>query len=272
MGKVSRNRLIGIVGFALLASSVLTTTAMASAAASSGMASMARADRPVLRNVTTFTTKGNVVPGGGCSVVAPALSLAPGESAVEVDEISVDPATCDARWQKGTPAGSPTGPRSTSTSHLTRRALSKGQRSAPTTAAAAATLHTGGGWFKGWITDAINLELTGVQSNISWTYNNTCVKSGGGSATWTWHGSTGWNPPYNKSVKKYLLCSHAETTADADFNNTGFCWPITTYNKYRNVNVFGTYNGTLYNDGTSTASYSGACAPLYFHWKLQRTA
>jgi len=88
-----------------------------------------------------------------------------------------------------------------------------------------------------------HITLTSDQSNLSWSYNNTCARSVAGELSGRGMASTGWNPPYNNDVKKYLSATNAEVTSDATFNNTGFCWPVTTYNTYKNINVFGGHRG-----------------------------
>jgi hypothetical protein len=259
-------RKVGLFSGLVLLMFSLGTTAGVAGTSTTAMVTMRAADRPALVHVHTFTTRGTRGPSGGCTFGVPKLTLAPNQTSVEVDQIGIEAATCQAKWQMGTPVAA---------AHPTSHARSI---SAPAGGAnvsrgpATRTLYSGSGYYKGWITDVANITLTSDQSNLSWSYNNTCAKSVAGGAEWTYHGSTGWNPPYNNDAKKYLVCDHAEVTSDATFNNTGFCWPITTYNTYKNINVFGGHKGSLYNDGTSVISYSGACAPLYIHSKLQRTA
>lgn len=218
----------------------------------SGMISMDPSNRPALVGVTLTYTTGEVTKDNGCSYTPPPMSLSPSEVSVEADQIAVDSTTCQAEWQIGTPLADQSAKASSSTS-------------------------TSSGNYKAWETDIIGLVTTSVQSNLSWAHNDVCDTSPNGGVDWWWRSGTGWQTPTNKKVQlltnSNTCATTVEVTADADYKNVAWCWPVppsvTTH--YRNIHVFGGIHGALWNDGTSVVSHSFSCGPLYEHYHLTRT-
>jgi hypothetical protein len=215
--------------------------------------------RPHLLNVVYRTIHGKPGADGSCGFAPPKLKLAPGSKAVEADEISVNYHKCISTWQVGTP---------------TKLALPGGRGYSSRTTrvghSLAANLTSSSGYERAWTTDIINITLTSDQSNISWAWDNTCVRSASGSATWTWHSSTGWSSPYNNGAWISTNCSYSDVWSQASFSDSSFCWPFgTVYSNYSGVYAEGWYDGSLYG-WVNSMSYSNSCAPLYRLVELMR--
>jgi hypothetical protein len=236
-----------------LAVAALLLTATASAARHGSAAGAALLD-PV-----TVTLQGTPNAQGGCKISTPKLKLAPTAPAIQADEVSVDPATCASQWQVGTPVSveQPLGPDDSSAS-----ADAVGSTDSP-------SLASSSGYERAWTTDVVGITLTSDQSNVSWSWNGSCVTSSSGSAYWTWHSGTGWSAPYNKGSWISRTCNNAKVWSQATFKNSSFCWPLTVHSQYTGVSAQGKFNGWLYG-WVSKMSYSGSCLPLHLHSQLVR--
>lgn len=215
--------------------------------------------RPHLLNVVYRTIKGRHGPHGTCGFTPPKLTLPPGSKAIQADQISINYRKCTSRWQIGTPTTLKL-PSGRNYSSLTKRVGGS----------LAASLTSSSGYERAWTTDIINITLTSDQSNISWSWDNSCVRSASGSVTWTWHSGTGWNPPYNKGSWISTNCDYSDVWSQASFSNGSFCWPFgTVYSYYSGVYAEGWYDGSLYG-WVNSMSYSNSCAPLYLNSQLVR--
>ena len=215
---------------------------------------------------TTWVDHGSQV-DGACVNSAPVLSLAPGQRSVSADVVAADPATCDVTWQIGAP--------STSIPSAARPADGTSAQSPATvvTAPAAATVspattYSASGYERAWFNDAPGLELNEVKSNLSFSYNRSCVTSSSGSGYWWWRSGSGWEPPTNKGSWIATSCNNSKVWSQADYKNTGFCWPYTSNTHYRGVSVQGRYDGYLF--GWVDSWSWNACLPFSFHSQLVR--
>lgn len=220
--------------------------------------------RSTVLNASALTLKGKPNRQGGCTVTPPRLQLAPGQNAIQADQTSIDPTTCASTWQVGTPASTalPSGADYTSSNSAIFGSSATG-------AALAASLVSSSAYERAWTEDLIGLTLTSDKTNISWAWDGTCVRSASGSANWTWSSGSGWGSPYNNGAWISTSCNNSHVWSQASFQNSIFCWPITTYSSYSGVTVQGSFNGAL-NGWVNSMSYSGACLPLFLHSQLVR--
>jgi hypothetical protein len=226
---------------------------------------------PPLANSVEWVDQGLRNTDGGCDFTPPALSIPPGQKAVEVRQVGIDLTACTTIWEKGTPTISENlSPAQYSSINQISTPVA-GSSVAPVNATLLATTLSGSGYTRAWQTDIATWTVNSVQSNISFSWDGSCVQSNSGSVNYYWKSSTGWEPPYNNSSTITQSCTEATVTSQADYKNTGFCWPNTVYSNYRGIVVTGRYNGSLVGSA-ATVSHSGnaGCAPLYDHWELVR--
>jgi hypothetical protein len=216
---------------------------------------------------------GHRVEAGGCALPTPDMKLGLGQSAVEARQVGIDYATCTSLWEVGTPsdvkdAVSPGASGSTQTAQPSRTgpAAPKASGGGKSTQS-----WSGSGYFKAWQTDVINLTVNSVKSNISWSWNYGCTESGSGSVNYTWTSASGWEPPYNNGVWISRVCDYAVVWAQADYRNTGFCWPNTVYSRYRDIAVAGWFDGGFAGSAGENRHWGNDwCAPLWDNQQLVR--
>lgn len=224
---------------------------------------------PQLKNSTTWTVQGRRAADGGCDFDIPPLELKPNESAVEVRQVGIDVTNCTTIYERGMPTTNPQDP--SDGVRGSGKAMAATQSDPDVSQLSAATLYSSSGYTRGWQTDIVNLTVNWLRSDISWSYDYSCVRSSSGSYSWYYRSGSGWEPPYNKSSTISRLCTEARVSSKADFKNTGFCWPSTVYSYYRDIAVAGRWDGGIVGSvgGVSHAG-NGGCAPLYDHWELKR--
>jgi hypothetical protein len=206
---------------------------------------------PPLLNSTQTTLQGTHTSDGlGCQFSFPDLSLAQGQQAVGAQLVSTDYTTCTEVVETGTPATIPTDDSGMDSATQDAASGTATASSADTSAEAspysATTASSGSGsayfvvrWF-----DVVGLKVTGTRSNVSWSWNGSCVTSSSGSATYYWRTGSGWlRDTYGSWIYRY--CSHSTVSTDAIYKNGAFCWPGTVWNYNYDVQVRGWYNGTL---------------------------
>lgn len=273
-----------LVGAMLLVPSPATAEpSQVDAGAAAAAGSAARTPQP-LADSSRELVQGTRNSQGGCDFTPPdVLTLAPGQRAIEIDQVSIDLAACTTVYEVGVPAVGPaTAGQPTDMSTLTASSVPTSHgpagpvpgRRAPSPPGSVQPLSysgSGSGYEKAWQTDIINLTVNSVQSNLSWSWNAGCTQSGAGSVNYYWRSGSGWEPPYNNGSWIYRNCSYAQVWSQADYKNTGFCWPNTVYSHYRDIQVAGWFDGGFAGSvGTVSHSGNGGCAPLYDHWKLVR--
>lgn len=200
------------------------------------------------------------------------LRLLPGEKAIEARQIAQNVRACTTIWEMGTPMGvtdgeAPPPEGTTATEYSTASSTAHPAPGARPVSASG----SGSGYEKAWQTDIVNLTVNSVQSNLSWSWSGGCTQSGSGSVNYYWRSGSGWEPPYNNSSGIYRICPFAQVSSQADYKNTGFCFPNTVYSHYRDILVVG-YSDGGFAGGVGTVNHSGngGCAPLYDHYKLVR--
>lgn len=258
--------LLPVLVVGLLAAAVAPAAASSSprgrlAHSLSPAASLVAKNNPRLLDVRHVTVRGTNS-HGTCRFVPPRLTLAPRQKAVEADEISITPANCTSVWQIGTPT------RIRHATGLRSSSVRSHGRHAPR-GVSPATLYSGSGYEYAWTTDIVNITLTSDQTNISWAWDNSCVRAASGSARWTWDNVTGWSSPYNNGSWISTNCSYSDVWSQSTFKNGAFCWPSTVYNGYSGVYAEGWYDGSLYG-WVNNIWYNGSCLPLYLHSEIVR--
>jgi hypothetical protein len=204
-----------------------------------------------------------------CEFPGPDLELAPDQQAVAAYLVSVDNSNCTEVVQIGTPAStfSDYSDMDTATQDPVDLTGTGMVSSASTTATAsrdsAATLYSSSAYFRVAWYDWLGWKVNEDRSNISWSWDQTCVRSSSGSGSWWWRSGTGWTL-YSRDAYIYRYCSHSTVQTDATFRNGAFCWPrgvVWTY--YRDVQVRGWYNGGLGGSvGSTWTKYPFDCPTL----------
>lgn len=219
----------------------------------------------------------------GCDFTPPdALYLSPGQQAIQIDQISMDLTNCTTVYQIGVPVLDSTDGESADMSTLTADSVPSSQgpagpvpghrgRATPGSVRTLSYSGSGSGYEYAWQTDIINLTVNSVKSNISWSWNAGCVQSSAGSVNYFWRSGSGWEPPYNNGSWINRTCSYAHVWSQADYKNTGFCWPNTVYSRYRSIAVAGWFDGGFAGSVGEVSHWgNGGCAPLWDHWQLVR--
>lgn len=221
-------------------------------------------DRP-LQNATVRTLTGIRAAAGGCVFSFPKLELAADQTALEARQIQTNFTDCTTKVETGTPltaADDVAGGASESQSAVTRgRPQSDGPAGINATSSS--------GYYRVWWEDVIHLRVNEVKTNVSWTWDGSCVTASNGSANYWWLTTTGW---YKDSSSVFIArsCDNARVYTDAVYKNSSFCAGTVT-TSYNNVTAQGKYSGTLVGwvDGTST-SYPALCPSLHYHTEIRR--
>lgn len=241
-----------------------------------GMTGPPASSRHALNNARFYYVQGTPNDSGGCDIQAPALKFDVDEVAVQQDELGYDPQTCNSLWQEGTPVALPAGDAglvesSEPVADETQSTTVAGMRLRQSIDVMSAS-SVGGGHYRSWLEDVAGLTVTYDQTSLSWSWSGGCVQSSSAGIQRGYSGNSGWEPPYNKDSGWHIRdCISHTAWSQADFKNTGFCWPNTVYSHYRDVWIQGYWNGSLSGGrGENSHSGNGYCAPLYGHNQLYR--
>lgn len=251
-------RLLGHLGGAAsiaLAASILVPSAVASPRPASSP----------LREATTVVIQGRHVAGGcryeGTNVVAP------GQTAVEQDEIAEDPSTCTMTLQQGIPSSvSDRAPEGSSVLAQTTTATARTPQPAGSTSAAtaAATVHSAG-YSHTYTEDPAQIDVTSVQNDIDWYWDGSAlVGTETCSSTYHWFTSSGWGLHENNLQCNFDVPTYPQTWIDSTsyvhFKNGVFCGFTDTHVYYNRNHAIGYANGSLV--GRWSVTKTGACSGL----------
>jgi len=222
-----------------------------------------------LLNARTVMVRGTHLAAGGCEYSGSA-SVAPGEAAVQQDEIAEDPATCTMTLVQGTPTSilSPADPKGTSTKsgHAVADPVASGTRSF-----ARVTATHSAGYSKTRFEDPVGIDVNSVKNSVDWVWNGSSVSNGSCSYNYGWLSGDGWGLHENNFFCRYdgsPLQLHSSSYAH--FKNGIFCIGFDTNTYYNRNNAYGKRNGTLV--GTWNTSKSGPCSGLLsVHNQVVRT-
>lgn len=205
----------------------------------------------------------------------PELQLQAGQKAIAAQQVSANFKNCTTIVEIGTPPDDPEagnikrgGSSSTTQAQPTgNNGLSLAQLSALTT--------TSSGYYRVYWHDPVHFEVHEVKTNITWTYNGSCISSPSGSLYNWWLTETGWT---KKSSSTWMTnsadCKSTTTWADTVYENVPFCWPVINTTTYDDVRVSGFYNGNLSGGMTGTWNTRvgrGSCPSLHYHTELRAT-
>ncbi|RKS08529.1 hypothetical protein DFP74_4238 [Nocardiopsis sp. Huas11] len=223
----------------------------------------------VARSADVYTVQGEAGEEGTCHFQDEA-SLAPGESAVTVNEVAFNPDTCQSRLASTPVAGSEEAPAGNEETEAIREASAEAGSEAEAEAARAATRSEGYLW--SWYEDPPGIKVAEVANHTTWSWNGSGVLSSPGPVgnQGTRHFSTSgwsleshnWNNVYNSSQTTSSTYAH--------FRNNLFCVTIDTHVYADRNTVHGQASGNL--RGVWNWSKSGGCNSLLsFNHQLERT-
>jgi len=221
----------------------------------------------------TETLQGKRTIDGGCSFPMPALTLAPEEDIVGVQQISANYNDCSTVVEFGIPTGVSAAPATrTDSSDPQQLGVTSVEPEDVAIAAAYPTRRTTGYYEVEW-EDVFELDVNWVQSWLTWDHNGTKTQSASGQGVFYWRNETGWSKvssswsitPYQPQVRWVI--------SDAHFKNTAFCSYV-VHNYYDDVTVGGWYDGRLQGRLSSTSTNAGGygCPPLHWSARLVRVS
>lgn len=213
----------------------------------------------------SLTMVGRHTKDGGCEFFYPVLTLERDQVALQARQVSTDFTNCLTVVEIGEPLLIDLDSEQLDGTSQTTLSKPLGQEAKEST-----SLSSASGNYKVWWEDIINLDVTSVQSNISWSYDGTCVTSASGSANYWWLTASGWSKNSSSSVIT-TGCASRVVKSDATYKNGAFCWPGTVWNYYDDVSVQGTKSNGLSGWVTSTyTTYPFACPTLHYKTQLTR--
>jgi hypothetical protein len=201
-----------------------------------------------------------------CNYRLPPLRLQPWQRAIERRHSTVDPSTCTARIETGTPARSTLSENGSFDAEpaIPERPGDVLEDPGPGGGGARSS-----GYYEVRWEDAVNIDLTKTRANLTWTWNQLCATSPDNSGYWWW--GAGWHldDPASFAVATSSGCNYQETYAKGLFWNTVFCgYEVDIFVIYAHVR--GWYTGALSGFVDSTWN-NGSCAPLHWEESLVRT-
>lgn len=137
-------------------------------------------------------------------------------------------------------------------------------RQATPQAGPTARLASRSAWHRTYYEDPFAIDVNAVKTNVTWSYNGSCVTSASGqTASYSYFHTSGWSIDW-KATTKGRTCSSGWTKGRAQFFNGIFCAGGDTYTKYDPNRINGQENGTYTMNWT--VNKWGACNSwLSFH-------
>ncbi len=119
-------------------------------------------------------------------------------------------------------------------------------------------------WHKTYYEDPASLDVNSAKTNVSWSYNGSCVTDSWNHVTnYGWYSPSGWRKDWSKT-SSWQGCSYARTTSNSNFFNGAFCVGIDTHTEYLPNYIRGEEDGGYYM--TWDANKWGGCTWLLsFH-------
>lgn len=244
---------------------------------------MRRFEQPyALSSVTTSTIQGTKRPDGACEFSPQSMRLPPGRYAAEVRESAIDPATCAATIERGTPpatelagaqppgepsqagqsesAGAATGSPSVSMSRRRSRSRRRAMASASKSQ----------GYVTTYWEDPVGIDVNKVNDGISYLYNGSCVTYGY-YEKWHlyWYSPSGWGKNAD-NFRSARQCSLEAASSYALFENDVFCFPNSCFAEYNRTSIHGHADGTLYGFWKPDCHGDSRCGLLSWHAQLIR--
>lgn len=119
-------------------------------------------------------------------------------------------------------------------------------------------------WHRTFYEDPPGLDVNSAKTNVSWSYNGSCVTNSWGHTTnydWLWQ--SGWTKVVSGTTS-WQGCSYARTTSNSEFLNGVFCVTIDTRTEYRPNQLKGQENGS-YTMSWDADAWGGCSSWLSFH-------
>lgn len=209
---------------------------------------------PLLDSMTYVIT-GKRTPKG-CLFDYPELVLGPGELAREQRDIGIDIAGCTKLVEEGVPTSDDFPVADASLKE------SVGSSSETTGASTAASEQVSSGYHATWYENYLGQLLTGDQTNITWTWNGSCVTSGSTSGEWSYNSVYGWYL-ISKGGSQAITCSrYTGETRSTWGKNMSSCRHYFYY-----VRALGSYTGKI----SGSVSEQATCGPVWFKSSIVKT-
>lgn len=221
-----------------------------------------RTDASSLRDATTIVIQGQHV-AGGCRYEG-TNAVAPGQTAVQQDEIAEDAATCTMTLEQGTPtalSGQP--PEGSTVLTQTTTATAAAHASLGTDAV---TTHSAG-YSRTYTEDPAQIDVTSVRNDIDWYWDGTYLTPSATetcSAQFGFFAASGWGLHENDLQCNFDSPSYPQrwidSTSYAHFKNGVFCFFTDTNVYYDRNHAVGYGDGSLV--GRWNVTKSGTCSGL----------
>ena len=205
-----------------------------------------------------------------CRMPGASLSLAAGERAIELRQVSINLRTCRATFERGVP---PKGTEGSTSERPQSAGADRGGGGRASGVQSAAREYTWGGYSKAWYTDArTGRVLNSVRSGADWNGSGGCI---GDNSVWyrTWADRyTGWFHVSRRWSFINTRCDYVVSSVNAHFRDRQFrgCsdGPVVDIH-YRRARFVGYPNGNM--KGSRTSWTDPSCYPRFVaHLALYR--
>lgn len=189
-----------------------------------------------------------------CRVPQPSLSLAPDQRAIELRQVSLNPRTCRATFERGVP------PRSAQPS-ASAKPQSAGSKRGGTGVSSLATSYRWGGWGRAWYRDSRTGKVVNeVNSGADWNRSGSCI---GTNNIWFSNyasTATGWFEVSHRWSYVNRNCDYLISSTNAHFRDRRFSGcsggpAVDAY--YRRVRFVGYPNGGI--KGSRSSNIEPSC-------------
>ena len=197
------------------------------------------------------------------------MTLAPGEPAVQGDQLRIDVANCvteiavtrgdlavaaipPAESATATDQGNPVGGSGGSTGDVVPLAYVESR-----------------GHLRTYWEDPVGLDVNGVKNTVDWKWNGVnCLSPGWGSYAYDWYSPSGWALKDNNWQNVYD-CSRQTSSSYVHYRNGLFCLTIDTHTYYDRNTIRGRWDGYLLAEW-NTWNSGGCTGLLSFHYNFRR--
>jgi hypothetical protein len=211
--------------------------------------------------------------------------LRPGQEAVEVREVALNPSTCQARVERGVPTGNAAASQPPASDWTSRsggqKSTFKGEQSAKgsedvVSAAARRPVTRSKGFHRSFWKDPVNIVVNRVGNTTRWRWNRIRVVGPVyGYYNYGWFAASGWRKK-SSDFNNYYTSYQTTASSRVHYRNGIFCEVITgtfgspTHAYYNRNKVHGRFNGNLVGEWNSYLR--GGCRGLLrFDHVLKRT-
>jgi hypothetical protein len=214
----------------------------------------------------TVTKVGKRSTTGGCEFSGSGSGTAESATNVEV-ETSVDPSTCTATFEEGTPvAGATLGSGNQNSSSTSTSSASTAAANVTAAAKTDPTAYQDNQWL-----DPLGIQLNAQEQFFNWNTNGSCVTSWSETTKWSWY-FDGWSPRWRNDNSGGVGCNEDWSYSNSAFQNGIFCAFVTTYTYFGYDSTKNQLTGDKlagFPDGHYSWSYqdfvNGGCSSLIHH-------